>query len=68
MAVKYGVNAIPRVILVGKDGNVVSTNARGQTLGELLNKLLGPPSEGEAEAGGDENKTSGDKPATKADV
>ena len=32
LAVKYGVNAIPRVILVDKDGNVVSTNARGPKL------------------------------------
>jgi thiol-disulfide isomerase/thioredoxin len=46
MATYYGINAIPRVILVGKDGNVVSTNARGAALSKLLNELLGPPPEG----------------------
>jgi glutaredoxin len=46
MATYYGINAIPRVILVGKDGNVVSTNARGPMLTKLLNELLGPPPEG----------------------
>jgi thiol-disulfide isomerase/thioredoxin len=52
MATKYGINAIPRVILIGKDGNVVSTNARGPKLAELLKELLGPPAEG-AETAGD---------------
>jgi hypothetical protein len=42
MAVKYGINAIPRVMLVGKDGRVVSTSARGPALAEMLEKLLGP--------------------------
>lgn len=46
MATYYGVNSIPRVILVGKDGNVVSTNARGKELTRLLNELIGPPPEG----------------------
>ena len=46
MATYYGVNSIPRVILVGKDGNVVSTNARGKELTKLLNELIGPPPEG----------------------
>jgi thiol-disulfide isomerase/thioredoxin len=45
MATYYGINAIPRVILVGKDGNVVSTSARGPMLTKLLNELLGPPPE-----------------------
>ncbi len=34
----YGVNAIPTMILVGKDGKVIDTNARGQHLQELLKK------------------------------
>ena len=50
LAVKYGVNAIPRVILVDKDGNVVSTNARGPKLAESLKELLGPPAEGTEDA------------------
>jgi hypothetical protein len=42
MARKYGITRIPRVILVDKDGKVVSTMARGERLGELLAQLLGP--------------------------
>ena len=57
MATKYGVMGIPTVILVGADGNVVSLNARGEKLGELLTKLLGPEDEkpaASAEKKGDE--------------
>lgn len=43
LARKYGVTGIPMVILVGKDGNVVSTRARGEDLGMLLKQLLGEP-------------------------
>src|SRR4051812_48028008 len=42
LARKYGITRIPRVILVDKDGKVVSTMARGERLGELLAQLLGP--------------------------
>jgi hypothetical protein len=56
MVVKYGINAIPRVMLVDKDGNVVSTSARGPMLGELLAKLLGPAEDaGEADPQADRN-------------
>ncbi len=47
LAVKYGVTGIPRVILVGKDGKVVSTSARGPRLGQLLEKLFGPTNGGD---------------------
>lgn len=43
MVTYYGVTGIPRVLLVDKDGKVVSTNARGAKLGQLLEKLMGPP-------------------------
>ena len=46
LAVKYGITGIPRVILVDKDGTVVSTYARGDKLAPMLEKLLGPPAEG----------------------
>jgi hypothetical protein len=36
----YNFSAIPKMILVGKDGKVVSTNARGKELDSLLEKLL----------------------------
>ena len=41
MGRKYGVTAIPRAILVNKDGVIVSASARGDALGEHLQKLLG---------------------------
>ena len=34
----YGVNAIPTMILVGKDGKAIDTEARGDHLKELLEK------------------------------
>jgi thiol-disulfide isomerase/thioredoxin len=42
IARKYGIAAIPRVMLVDKEGKVVSTSARGERLGEYLAQLLGP--------------------------
>ena len=42
IARRYGIAAIPRVMLVDKEGKVVSTSARGEKLGELLGQLLGP--------------------------
>ncbi len=38
----YGVMGIPTVILVDKDGKVLSTKARGAELGRLLEQQLGP--------------------------
>lgn len=35
---RYGINSIPQMILVGKDGKVLSTNARGKELTALLEK------------------------------
>jgi thiol-disulfide isomerase/thioredoxin len=62
LAVKYGVNAIPRVILVDKDGNVVSISARGAKLAKLLEGLLGPPAPGSETADEGEKTSSTDKP------
>jgi peroxiredoxin len=42
MAVRYGVSSIPAAFLVDKTGKVVSTEARGPALEQLLLKLLGP--------------------------
>ncbi|MDO4585779.1 MAG: TlpA disulfide reductase family protein [Planctomycetia bacterium] len=36
----YGVNAIPRMILIGRDGNVISIDARGLQLKTNLEKLF----------------------------
>ena len=42
LSVRYGIFAVPQMILVGPDGKVVSLKARGQELGTQLEKLLGP--------------------------
>ena len=46
MVTKFGVNGIPTAILVGRDGKVLSTNARGEKLNELLAAQFGPPAAG----------------------
>jgi thiol-disulfide isomerase/thioredoxin len=42
VATYYGIMGIPTVILVDKEGKVVSTRARGPELGKQLAALLGP--------------------------
>ena len=42
MADYYGVLSIPTMILVDRDGKVISTNSHGAALGHQLDKLLGP--------------------------
>ena len=56
VATYYGIMGIPTVILVDKEGKVVSTRARGPELGKLLAELLGPaePAAAPAAAGTDE--------------
>jgi len=56
----YGVMGIPTMILVGKDGNVVSLSARGPQLRKKLEKLLGPVEE-KKEAKEGEEKGKDDK-------
>jgi thiol-disulfide isomerase/thioredoxin len=41
----YGIAGFPTMILVAKDGKVVSLNARGETLRDELTRLLGPAEE-----------------------
>ena len=41
----YGIQGIPQLILVGKDGKVITLNARGNKLVKELEKLLGPAEE-----------------------
>jgi peroxiredoxin len=63
----YGIVGIPTVILVDKEGKVVSTNARGPELGKLLTELLGPAKPGDTEKpAGTEKPTGTDKPADAA--
>ena len=53
VATYYGVMGIPTVLLVDKEGNVLSTRARGPELGKLLAEQLGP-----AEPAAEEEKKS----------
>jgi len=48
MATYYGIFAIPQMILVGKDGNVLALNVRGEQLGKKLEELLGPAGNGQS--------------------
>jgi thiol-disulfide isomerase/thioredoxin len=60
LAVYYGVNGIPCVILMNQKGEVVSLNARGPELGKKLEELLGKVDDKETTAEGkkvDEAKT-----------
>ena len=41
----YGILGIPTMILIDKDGKVINLQARGEELGKLLEKLLGPADE-----------------------
>jgi thiol-disulfide isomerase/thioredoxin len=45
MAEYYGINAIPFLALVGRDGKVITTDARGRDLHKHLEELFGPTSE-----------------------
>jgi thiol-disulfide isomerase/thioredoxin len=58
MAAKFGVDAIPFIVLVGKDGKVDSLHVRGPKLQTRLTQLLGEP--------GEEGTASGKPEAAKA--
>jgi len=40
LATFYGISGIPTVILIGRDGNVITLDARGEKLGERLDALF----------------------------
>jgi len=40
LATQYGITGIPTVVLIGRDGKVITTDARGGKLGEQLAKLF----------------------------
>jgi thiol-disulfide isomerase/thioredoxin len=40
MSTKYGISGIPQLILIGRDGNVITLNARGKGLAEKLDELF----------------------------
>ncbi len=43
LSTHYGITGIPTVILIGRDGNVITLDARGKKLGATLERLLGNP-------------------------
>jgi thiol-disulfide isomerase/thioredoxin len=45
LASYYGITAIPTVVLIGRDGNVITLDARGKKLAAALERLLGEPAE-----------------------
>ena len=50
MGTYYGVTGIPTMILIGPDGKVITTNARGKALQDALESIYGPmPKEEEAD-------------------
>jgi peroxiredoxin len=61
MANYYGVTSIPLAVLVGKDGKVITLNARGPALGKALEKLLGKPEPTKDTAAETATATSADK-------
>ena len=36
----YGISGIPQLVLIGRDGNVITLDVRGEKLGEMLAKLF----------------------------
>lgn len=44
LAAKYGITGIPTVILIGRDGKVITMDVRGEKLGEQLELLFKDPS------------------------
>jgi thiol-disulfide isomerase/thioredoxin len=65
LAEYYGIMAIPRAILVDKEGKVVSMSARGEELWDVLAKQIGPAVVKEPEAdkaGKDADKKPDEKP------
>ena len=40
MATYYGISGIPTVVLIGRDGKVITLDARGEKLGEQLDVIF----------------------------
>lgn len=66
---KCGVETIPFLVLVGRDGNVVALNVRGEKLGEKLAELLAPDANSTDKTspkGSDKDKTSSFSPGSRS--
>jgi len=58
LATYYGIIGIPQTVLVGRNGKVVTLQARGPQLGQELEKLLGPAKDKEEKPGKDKGRES----------
>jgi len=67
-AERCGVAAIPFLVLVGKDGNVVALHVRGELLGEKLQELLGDPAEGPVDVEGPDGLDTSESAAPTGDT
>jgi thiol-disulfide isomerase/thioredoxin len=56
LAVKFGIEGIPTMMLLDKDGKLVTMSARGPELGKQLAALLGPADEKKEEPKDEEKK------------
>lgn len=62
LAVKFGIVGIPTMMLLDKEGKLVTTNVRGVELGKQLSALLGPAkNENGGKEAGEKKAESGDK-------
>jgi thiol-disulfide isomerase/thioredoxin len=66
MPAKCGIDAIPFVALIGKDGKVDSIHVRGPRLEARLTELLGPPATAEVPADPTQPGAGGARPASGA--
>jgi thiol-disulfide isomerase/thioredoxin len=57
----YGIHRIPQMILVGRDGKVISLNARGAGLGPLVEKAIAAPATGAGEMASASDEAGGKK-------
>ncbi len=62
-AERYGVETIPFMILVGRDGNVAAIHVRGQRLNDVLERIMADDAEELAELQDDEIVVVGDEDA-----
>jgi peroxiredoxin len=64
----YGIHAFPTMLLIGRDGKVVSLNARGAGLGSLIEKALAAPAVGSLAKAPDDTPHLDDKPQKSQDT
>lgn len=62
LAREYGVMSIPRAVLIGRDGKVVSLAAHGEPLWDLLAAQIGPPEVKKPDADAADDKAKTEKP------